>query len=93
MKDFTLEELIPLYARARQKVRNQRNELRALNKSINLEHLHRRVLHNEVERFRRLWDDERKRKMSVPVKAQTSWVSLPFLIVFFILGFILGRVF
>lgn len=77
MKVYTFEELLPLYVKARQKIRNQRNELRSLNKTIKWEQVNRRLTQNEVERFRLLWDDERKRKMP-PVSAPrgTLWYSM-----------------
>src|SRR4051812_4590733 len=92
MKVQTFDELLPLYVRARQKLRNQRNELQALNKAIKWEQLNRVVLYNDIERFRRLWDDERKRKMPrAPIVEKRS--ILPPLLVGLVFGFILGQLF
>jgi hypothetical protein len=92
MKVHTFDELLPLYVRARQKLRNQRNELRALNKSIKLDQLNRVVLYNDIQRFQRLWDDERKRKMPrAPIVEKRS--ILPPLLVGLVFGFILGQLF
>jgi hypothetical protein len=92
MKVSTFDELLPLYVRARQKLRNQRNELQALNKVIKWEQLNRVVLYNDIERFRRLWDDERKRKMPrAPIVEKRS--ILPPLLVGLVFGFILGQLF
>jgi hypothetical protein len=92
MKVQTFEELLPLYVRARQKLRNQRNELQALNKAIKWEQLNRVVMYNDIERYRRLWDDERKRKMPrAPIVEKRS--ILPPLLVGLVFGFILGQLF
>jgi hypothetical protein len=92
MKVSTFDELLPLYVRARQKLRNQRNELQALNKAIKWEQLNRVVMYNDIERFRRLWDDERKRKMPrAPIVEKRS--ILPPLLVGLVFGFILGQLF
>jgi hypothetical protein len=92
MKVSTFEELLPLYVRARQKIRNQRNELRALNKTIKWEQLNRVVLYNDIQRFQRLWDDERKRKMPPAVKVEKRSI-LPPLLIGLVFGFILGELF
>lgn len=87
MRVNTFDELLPLYVRARQKIRNQRNELRALNKTIKWEHAQQRLRYIEIERIRRLWDEERKRKMP-PAQIQKSSIFLP-LVIGIVLGFIL----
>lgn len=95
MKVQTFDELLPLYVRARQKIRNQRNELRALNKSIKWEQANRSLAYNDIERFRRLWDDERKRKMPPPAKKEDSKIMVAFILAMLFVGivggFLLGR--
>lgn len=92
MRVNTFDELLPLYVKARQKIRNQRNELRSLNKTIKWEHANRRLIYNDVERFRRLWDDERKRKMPPAAEVEKRSIFPPLLIGLGI-GIILGHMF
>lgn len=92
MRVDTFEELLPRYVRARQKIRNQRNELRALNKRIMFEQVDRGRLYNEIDRFRRMWDEERKRKL-IPVEQKRGfpWLTATIVVLLIIISFELGR--